>query len=99
MYTLDNAEEICTNVNSLLKVWNQNKSFILRACVKFPINLIVWEISVHIIDENIIMLLSLAALNRLGIHFHNLKNHLVRQPASESTFIERCHGHRYLIVY
>ena len=93
---IGHAENIDTSKTVYCKFGISGKQSVGRARVKFPINGIVLEFSLHVIEDNVPILLSLADMDRLGIYFNNLTNRLIHCASKESTFVQRAYGHPFI---
>lgn len=80
---IDASKRVC------YKLVITGKDSIGRATVKFPMNKITLKFNIHINDEYIPLLLSLADLDRLGIFYKNPANQPVHNEASKTTNVER----------
>lgn len=63
------------------------------AIVKFPMNKIILQFNIHIIDDDVPLLLSLASMDRLRIFDKNLTNLLLHNRSEETTQVKRFYGH------
>lgn len=90
------AENIDTSKTVFCKFGISGNSSIGRARVKFPIQRIIMEITMHIIDEDVPLLLSLADMDRLNVYYKNLENRLVHSTYGKKARIKRYYGHPFL---
>lgn len=67
-----------------------------RARVQFPIKGIMLEFSMHVIDDDLPILLSLADMDKLGIYYNNLTNSVIHQSSKERMEVTRFYGHPFL---
>lgn len=62
----------------------------------FSINGILLDFEIHIIEDDLPILLSLADMDRLGIYFNNLTNRLVHHHSKQFTIVKRLFGHPFI---
>ena len=89
-------ESIDTSKTIHFKFGISGKDSVGRARVKFPIKNIMLEFSVQIVDDDLPILLLLADMDRLGIFFNNLQNHLIHHHSKERTINSRFFGHPFI---
>lgn len=66
-------------------VYNNTKTLI------FPLNHLSFNIKIHIIDDDVPLLLSLADVDQLSIYYNNAEDKLIHQKSVESASVKRFH--------
>lgn len=77
------TEKLDTSRTVFCKFGISGKVSIGLAEVKFPINEIILSLNIHIIDDDVPLLLSLADMDRLGIFYNNLNEVIVHEASAE----------------
>lgn len=66
------------------------------ATIAFPVNNVILKFSLHIINSDLPILLSLADMDRLRVHYNNLADKLYHVPTGYFARISRIFGHPFL---
>lgn len=66
------------------------------AIISFPFNNTTLSFTIHIIDGDIPLLLSLYDMDRLGLYYNNTSDQLIHSETGQSVRVDRCHGHAFL---
>lgn len=64
--------------------------------VSFPFNKLCFKISMHIVPEDVQLLLSLADMDLLGIFYNNIEDKLFHNASGESITVTRFYDHPFL---
>lgn len=67
-----------------------------RTKTKFPIWGIILESTMHVINEELPILLSLSDINPLGIYLNNLRDELIQHNYKDMADIERFFGYPFI---
>lgn len=89
-------EDIDKSKRVFCKFGISGKMSVGRARMKLPINHLVLEFCLYIIDGDLPILLSLADMDKLGIFYNNLRDVLVHQHTNESTEVMRFFAHPFV---
>lgn len=90
------ADCIDTTKPVFCKFGISGKLLIGQARAQFPLSDIILEVSMHIIDDDVPLLLSLADMARLGFYAKNQVDQLVHPKFVEATQVKRHHGHPFI---
>lgn len=89
-----------TNTDKTEKVFYKlafsGKTFLGREIVKLPMNKIIFCFDIHIIEEDVPLLLSLTDMDWLGIFYNNPTNQPVHDKVGEMTQAESFYEHLFI---
>lgn len=89
-------KDIVTSKKVFCKFGISGKKSVGGACMKLPINHLVLEFSLHIINGDLPILLSLADIDKLGIFYNNLRDVFVHHHTNENADVMRFFYHPFI---